>query len=118
MLVEFMDEYQIDSLEPLADAILAFSERSMRDELRAIRNGVYRNQILVEGFGEPVTLACKVTIVNGEAERWISRGYQYSCSSGDKCASLLHKGDDLLRAEDPDHAKDTEQRGIGATGRS
>jgi N-methylhydantoinase B len=68
MLVEFMDEYGLDSLEPLADAILAFSERAMREELHAIPSGVYRNRILVEGYDEPVTLACKVTIAEGEVE--------------------------------------------------
>jgi N-methylhydantoinase B len=68
MLVELLDEYKLDSLEPLADAILAFSERAMRDELRAIPSGVYRNQILVEGMHEPITLACKVSIAGGEVE--------------------------------------------------
>lgn len=68
MLVEFMDEYRIDNLESLADAIIAFSERAMRDELRAVPDGIYRNRILVEGFDEPITLACAVTIANGGAE--------------------------------------------------
>jgi N-methylhydantoinase B len=68
MLVEFMDEYKLDSLELLADTIVAFSESALRDELRAIPSGVYRNQILVEGFDGPVTLACKVTIAGGEVE--------------------------------------------------
>jgi N-methylhydantoinase B len=68
MLVEFMDEHNLDSLEPLADAILAFSERAMREELKAIPSGIYRNRILVEGYDEALTLACAVTIADGAVE--------------------------------------------------
>lgn len=67
MLLEFMDEYGIDDLTPLADAILAQSERAIRDELRRIPAGVYANAIDIEGHAEPLRLACRITIADGEA---------------------------------------------------
>jgi N-methylhydantoinase B len=61
-LVEFMDEYGIDDMTPLADAILAQSERAMREQIAALPDGVYRNEMRVEGPEKPVKLACTVTI--------------------------------------------------------
>ncbi len=66
MLVEFMDEYGIDDLTPLADAILGFSEKAIRDEIRRIPAGVYRNQIGIEGHDTALTLACALTVADGE----------------------------------------------------
>src|SRR5690606_22740011 len=62
MLLDFMDEYSIDDIGPIADAIIAQSEASMRDEIRKIPEGTYRNAIEVEGVEEPVRLACTLNI--------------------------------------------------------
>jgi len=67
-LVAFMDEYRLDTLEPLADAIIGQSERAMRQAIGAMPDGVYRNRIQVEAFETPVTLACAVH-VSGERLR-------------------------------------------------
>ncbi|WP_210483534.1 hydantoinase B/oxoprolinase family protein [Microvirga antarctica] len=61
-LVEFMDDYGIDDLVPLADAIIEQSEAAMRQSIAAVPDGVYRNEIKVEAFNEAVTLACAVQI--------------------------------------------------------
>lgn len=66
MLNEFMDEYRLDSIDPLADAILAHSERSIRSAIARLPDGTYRNRIAIEGVGEPLTLACAVTIAGDE----------------------------------------------------
>lgn len=67
MLCEFMDEYRLDSIEPLANAILEQSERAMRDELRRLPQGRYRGQIDLEGSDEPLRLACSIEIADGAA---------------------------------------------------
>jgi len=67
MLSEFMDEYGLDSIEPLADAIFTLSERAIRDELSRIRPGIYRNRIRIEGHEHPLTLACAVHIEGDHA---------------------------------------------------
>ena len=67
MLCEFMDEYRLDSLEPLADAILEQSEQAMRNELRRLPQGRYQGHIDLEGSDEPLRLACSIEIANGAA---------------------------------------------------
>ncbi|HVO89847.1 MAG TPA: hydantoinase B/oxoprolinase family protein, partial [Casimicrobiaceae bacterium] len=67
MLCEFMDEYRLASLEPLADAILEHSERAMREELRKLPRGEWRGRIDLEGSDDALHLACAIRIADGEA---------------------------------------------------
>jgi len=46
----------------LSQAILSQSERMMRRRIADCPDGVYRNRIQVESVGDPVTLACAVSI--------------------------------------------------------
>jgi len=66
MLNEFMDEYGLESIDPLADAILEQSERAIREQIALLREGTYQNQIEIEGQDGALTLACAVTIRAGE----------------------------------------------------
>ncbi|WP_342361806.1 hydantoinase B/oxoprolinase family protein [Terrarubrum flagellatum] len=67
MVNELMDEYGVADLTPLADAILLSSERSLSEALRETPEGVYANRIDIEGVQEALTLACEVTIREGQA---------------------------------------------------
>ena len=46
-LIEFMDEFGLNALEPLADEIIGRSERAMRDGDRALPDGVYEHDGLL-----------------------------------------------------------------------
>lgn len=59
-LLEFMDEFGLDSLEALADEIIGRSERAMRNAISALPDGTYTNEVYSDGYEEPVKL--KVTI--------------------------------------------------------
>ena len=61
-LLEFMDEYGIESLEPLSEVITSQTEASMRERIATIPDGVYRNRIQTEGYADPLTLAVTVTV--------------------------------------------------------
>lgn len=61
-LLEFMDEYGIDDLGPLSDAINEQSARAMREEIVKIPDGVYRNAIDVEAIDDPIRLAATVAV--------------------------------------------------------
>src|SRR5690349_10509501 len=65
MLNEFMSEYGLESIEPLADAILEQSERSMREEIARLPRGTYSARIDLEGQDGPLTLACKIELADG-----------------------------------------------------
>ncbi len=66
MLNEFMDEYGLDSIDPLADAILEQSERAIRQQIALLPAGIYRNSIRIEGQEGPLTLSVAVTLADGE----------------------------------------------------
>jgi N-methylhydantoinase B len=61
-LVEFMDEYGLDSIIPLADELIARSERAMREAVAALPDGTYRYETDSDGFGEPIHLVLTITI--------------------------------------------------------
>jgi N-methylhydantoinase B len=60
LLSEFMDEYGIDDLTALSQAIRDQSERVIREKIAEIPDGRYTNQIQIEGIDQPITLACEI----------------------------------------------------------
>jgi N-methylhydantoinase B len=63
-LLEFLDEFGFDSIEPLADEIIAVSERAMRAAIERIPDGTYSSETWSDGFAadEPIRIACAVTV--------------------------------------------------------
>jgi len=68
-LLEFMEEFGIEALEPLADEIIGRTERAMRESIARLKPGAYTYAITSDGFGEPVTIAVRCE-VRGD-ELWI-----------------------------------------------
>lgn len=66
MVNEFLDEYGLDDLVPLADAILEVSERAMREGIARIPAGTYAHSIQAEGHDKALSLACRLTVGGGE----------------------------------------------------
>jgi N-methylhydantoinase B len=64
-LLEFMDEFGLDSIDPLADQIIERSERAMRAAIAQIPDGQYENEVWSDGYEEPVLLKARV-IVHGD----------------------------------------------------
>jgi N-methylhydantoinase B len=61
-LLQMMDEFGLDSIDPLADEIIARSERAMRDAIRTLPNGRYENEVWSDGFEEPIRIHVAVTV--------------------------------------------------------
>src|SRR5437762_6771556 len=61
-LLHFMDEFELDSIDPLADEIIMRSERAMREAIRARPNGRYENESWSDGFDDPLHIKVAVTI--------------------------------------------------------
>jgi N-methylhydantoinase B len=57
-----MDEFSLDSIDPLADEIITRSERAMREAIRTLPNGRYENESWSDGFDEPIRIKVAVTI--------------------------------------------------------
>ena len=68
-LLEFMHEFDLDTLEPLADEIIARSERAMRQAIAAVPDGLYEHAVFSDGYEEPVRL--QVCIEKRGDELWV-----------------------------------------------
>jgi N-methylhydantoinase B len=62
LLLEFMDEYGIDDLAPLSDAIISQSENAMREKIREMPDGQYSYELKVDGVADDITIVCQVTV--------------------------------------------------------
>ncbi|CAN5773719.1 hydantoinase B/oxoprolinase family protein [soil metagenome] len=60
-LVEFMQEFGLQTLETLADEIIGRSERAMREAIAALPDGTYSNEVFSDGYEEPVKLFVTIT---------------------------------------------------------
>ena len=61
-LLQFMDEFSLETVDPLADQVIARSERALRDAIRRIPNGRYENETWSDGFEEPIQIKVAVTV--------------------------------------------------------
>ena len=62
-LNEMLDQYEQDDLQDIADGIIRQSDTAVREQILAMPDGVYNNQLQAETGGEqPVTLACTLEI--------------------------------------------------------
>ncbi len=61
-LLEFMQEFSLDSIDPLSEAIIDRSERATRAAIERLPDGVYENEMYSDGFPDPVLLKATVSI--------------------------------------------------------
>ena len=64
-LIEMLEEYDLSDIEAVSALILDRTESAVRDAIRALPDGAYRNTITIDGFDEPLTIACACAI-NGD----------------------------------------------------
>ena len=110
LLLEFMDEYKLDDLAELSRAIIAQTERAMRERIAAIPDGVYRNAILVEGMDEPITLACAVSVVGDSVHIDLRRDGRPRSRAASTCRSATRAPSPIL-AQGGHDPGDPQQRG-------
>jgi N-methylhydantoinase B len=67
-LIEMMDEFEMDSLDPLADFIFDLSHRATMAEIARLPRGVYGGEIWSDGYEEPVKLQAEMTILDDAIE--------------------------------------------------
>ncbi len=61
-LLAMMDEFCLESIDPLADEIIDRSEAAMREGIRALPNGRYEHETWSDGFEEPLCIKVAVTV--------------------------------------------------------
>jgi N-methylhydantoinase B len=65
-LAELMDEQGIEDVTELAQAIQSISERDMREVIRGIPDGVYRHEVWMDGYSEPLVIRLELTVSGDE----------------------------------------------------
>lgn len=66
LILDFMADYGLETLDDISRALIGQSEAAIRERIRALPDGIYRNSIEVEGIEEPITLSCAIE-VKGDA---------------------------------------------------
>ena len=63
-LLEMLSEFDMGDLDELAEFIFAKTNSATVSALDAVPKGVYRNEMRVDGYEEPVDLAVELTVTN------------------------------------------------------
>ena len=63
-LLEMLDEFDLDGLEDLAEFIFDRTRKATMAALEPVAKGVYRNEMTVDGYEEPVDLVVELTVTN------------------------------------------------------
>jgi N-methylhydantoinase B len=67
-LIEMMGEFEMDSLDPLAEFIFDLSGRATLAEIARLPKGVFGGEIWSDGYEEPVKLQAEMTILDDAIE--------------------------------------------------
>ncbi len=63
-LVEMMDEFGLDALDPLAEYIIETSRRGTREAIADLPAGVYHNRLQIDGYEKEIELCAQLTVSN------------------------------------------------------
>ena len=65
-LRDMMSEFGLDTIEPLADHIVASSREAMLKALASVPNGRYRTEMELDGYDEPVFIKAEMAVSDEE----------------------------------------------------
>ena len=65
-LLEMMEEFALDGIDPIADEIIRRSEAAVRGEIAKLPLGEWTNETWSDGFEEPIVVRCKVKVAGDE----------------------------------------------------
>ncbi len=65
-LLEMMDEFDLTSIDPVAEEIIRRSEAAVREKIRELPNGEWQSETWSDGFEEPIAIRCRVAVKNDE----------------------------------------------------
>ena len=83
-LREMMAEFDLASIEPLADHIVERSREAMREAVRRVPDGRYRTEMALDGYDEPILVRAEMTVSDAEIVidyRGTSRASAYGINS-------------------------------------
>jgi N-methylhydantoinase B len=67
-LLEMMDEFGLDSIDPVAEEIIRRSEAAVREKIRELPKGEWLSETWSDGFEEPIVIRCRVAVRGDEID--------------------------------------------------
>jgi len=64
-LLAMMEEFRLDSIEPLANHILTQSEKGAREAIKALPEGQWSYEMPLDGYERPIAIKARLTIRRG-----------------------------------------------------
>ncbi|MBI1996837.1 MAG: hydantoinase B/oxoprolinase family protein [Deltaproteobacteria bacterium] len=65
-LLEMMEEFALESIDPIAEEIIGRSEAAVRGEIAKLPSGEWTNETWSDGFEEPIVVRCKVKVAGDD----------------------------------------------------
>lgn len=65
-LLSFLDEFGLEDIEAVSDAIIDRSEQAMRGRIRSLPDGSYPFALTLDGFGDAIRIEAKVIVAGDE----------------------------------------------------
>ena len=65
-LIETMDEFDLDSFDPVAEEIISRSEKAVRAAIAALEDGEWEGETWSDGFEEPILIKTKLEVRGDE----------------------------------------------------
>jgi N-methylhydantoinase B len=65
-LLEMMEEFELESIDEIAEEIIRRSEQAVRGAIRELPDGEWTNETWSDGFEEPIVVRCTVRVAGDE----------------------------------------------------
>jgi N-methylhydantoinase B len=65
-LLEMMEEFELESIDEIAEEIIRRSEQAVRGAIRELPDGEWANETWSDGFEEPILIRCTVRVAGDE----------------------------------------------------
>jgi N-methylhydantoinase B len=65
-LLEMMEEFDLKSIDLVAEEIIRRSEATVREKIRELPNGEWQSETWSDGFEEPIVIRCRVRVQKDE----------------------------------------------------
>ena len=94
-VADFLDEYRLEDMAALSQAIRGRSEDAMRKAIRQLDDGEYTNHVFTDGMGTPLKVAVKITVEGDQISVDFSGSSPQVDHGGINCTMIYSRGHTL-----------------------
>ena len=91
-VVDFLEEYRLEDLESISQAIRGRTEVAMRQAIGLIEDGVYTDEVFTDGLGTPLRIAVEITVKGDELSVDYTGTAPQVDSGGLNCTMIYSRG--------------------------